>query len=69
MDQPQAARGFAGFLGYSARQVEPARVEQEAQELDRRAAERASYGDAREAGVLRARAAAVRKGQPDPGWS
>lgn len=32
-----------------------------ADELERRAAERASYGDAREAGELRARAAAVRE--------
>lgn len=45
------------------------RGEELAEALEDRAAERAQLGDAREANVLRARAAAVREGKPDPGWS
>jgi hypothetical protein len=40
-----------------------------ANDLDLLAEERSDQGDPREAAVYRARAAAVRAGKPDPGWS
>jgi hypothetical protein len=46
-----------------------ATTERLANDLELLAEERASLGDAREAGVYRARAAAVRAGSPDPGWN
>lgn len=64
-------RAHAGEAPTTATEPTAAEIERDrlAGDLELLAEERAHYGDAREAAVLRERARLVRAGERDPGWT